>query len=107
MQRGACWLTLGQPIRALTVLDVALQSLPPAYRRDRGVALGHQAAAFAAGGEPAEAAASAMQALEIARGSGSGRVLSMIVLVAARLAPHDRIEEVARLQSAVAETPAV
>ena len=33
MQRGACWLTLGQPIRALTVLDVALRSLPPAYRR--------------------------------------------------------------------------
>ena len=107
MQRGACWLTLGQPIRALTVLDVALRSLPPAYRRDRGVALGYQAAAFAAGGEPAGAAASAMQALEIARGSGSGRVLSMIVLVAARLAPHGRMEEVARLQSAVAETPAV
>lgn len=107
MQRGACWLTLGQPLRALTVLEVALRSLPPAYRRDRGLALGYQAAAFAAGDEPAEAATSAMQALEVARGSGSGRVLSIIVLVAARLAPHSRMEEVARLQSAVAETPAV
>jgi tetratricopeptide (TPR) repeat protein len=107
MQRGACWLTLGQPARAITALETALKSLPPAYRRDRGVALSCQAAALATGGEPAEAARTAREALDIARASGSGRVLSMIVPVAARLAPHGRIEAVAELRSALAETEAV
>lgn len=107
MQRGACWLMLGQPMRAITVLEAAIAALPPAYRRDRGVALGYQAAAFASGDEPAKAARTATEALEIARDSGSGRVLSMIVPVADRLFPYRRIEEVARLRAALAKTPAV
>jgi tetratricopeptide (TPR) repeat protein len=105
MQRGGCWLALGRPERALTALDQALVSLPPAYRRDRGVGLSWQAAALAAAGEHAEAARVAMQALGVARDSGSGRVLSMIVPVAAGL--DSGADVVDRLRSALAGTPAV
>ncbi len=104
MQRGACWLTLGKPMRAVTVLEHSIRSLPPAYRRDCGVALSRQAAALAACGEPAQAATVALKALDIARASGSGRVLGMIVPVSEKLAPHSRIEEVAGLRDALGRT---
>jgi tetratricopeptide (TPR) repeat protein len=107
MQRGACWLTLGYPAKAIAALETAIQSLPSAYRRDRGVAFSRQAAAFEAAGEPGEAAIAAMRALEIARGSGSERILHMIIAVAAALAPHSQQESVAGLRAALAETPVV
>jgi tetratricopeptide (TPR) repeat protein len=107
IQRGACWLTLGQPARAVKVLESAIRSLPVAYRRDRGVGLSRQAAAFAAVDKPSEAARTAMEALDIARASGSGRVLGMIDQVAANLAPHGGTEGVAKLHAALAETQAV
>lgn len=106
MQRGACWLTLGRPVKAIAALETAVGSLPPAYRRDRGAALGYQAAGFAAAGEPAEAATVAMQALDIARDSGSERIMRMVVATADVLAPHSELEAVAALQAALAETSA-
>src|SRR6266568_2193294 len=63
MQRGVCWLTLDRPGKAVAALEAAIRSLPPVYRRDRGVGLSRQAAAFAALGEPGEAAAVAKKAL--------------------------------------------
>jgi hypothetical protein len=48
-----------------------------------------------------------MRALEIARGSGSERILHMIIAVAAALAPHSQQESVAGLRAALAETPVV
>lgn len=102
MQRGACWLTLGQPARAIAVLEAAIESLPAVYRRDRGVALSRQAAAFAGVGEPAQAATTGMSALEIARDSGSGRILRMIWPLSAALAQHSDLEQVAVLRAALA-----
>jgi tetratricopeptide (TPR) repeat protein len=107
MQRGACWLTLGRPASAVTALETAVRSLPPAYRRDRGAALSYQAAAYASLGEPAEAARVAMGALDIARAAGSGRMLKMTMAVADGLAAHAHLDAVARLRAAVATTPAV
>jgi hypothetical protein len=104
MQRGACWLVLGRPAKALTALETVIRALPPAYRRDRGVAFGHQAAALAATGEPAESATVAMQALDIARDSGSGRIVRMVIDVAGDLAPHGELEAVAGLKAALADT---
>jgi plasmid maintenance system antidote protein VapI len=106
MQRGACWLILGRPAKAMGALETAIRSLPPAYRRDRGVAFSHQAAALAAVGEPAEAATVAVQALNISRDSGSERITRMVVATAGVLAPHSELEAVARLRAALAETPA-
>jgi len=106
MQRGACWLILGRPAKAMGALETAIRSLPPAYRRDRGVAFSHQAAALAAAGEPAEAATAAMQALNISRDSGSERITRMVVATAGVLAPHSEMEAVAGLRAALAEIPA-
>ena len=106
MQRGACWLMLGRPAKAIGALETAIRSLPPAYRRDRGVALSHRAAALAAVGESAESAAVAVQALDIARDSGSDRIARMVMTTAAVLAPHSELEAVAGLRAALAESPA-
>jgi tetratricopeptide (TPR) repeat protein len=104
MQRGRCWLRLDQPAKAKAALDRAIRSLPAVYRRDRGVALSALAAAFAALGEPGEAAMAATQALGVACDAGSERIVSMVIPVAAALAPYRYMEAVARLHEVLAET---
>ena len=104
MQRGRCWLLLGQPAKARAVLDGAIRSLPPVYRRDRGVALSALATAFAAIGEAGEAAVTATQALAVARDAGSERIVSMVIPVATALAPYRSINAVAQLREALAGT---
>jgi hypothetical protein len=84
------------------VLADVTESLPSAYRRDRAVALNWQAAALAACGEPERAANAALEALEIARSGGSGRLLGMIDAVCAQLAAYPSVESVARLQASLA-----
>jgi tetratricopeptide (TPR) repeat protein len=103
MQRGRCWLRLAQPAKAKLALDSAIQSLPPVYRRDRGVALSALAAAFVGLGEPAEAAEAARQALGVARDAGSERIVSMVIPVGTALARYRGIEAVARLREALAD----
>jgi tetratricopeptide (TPR) repeat protein len=103
MQRGRCWLRLGRPAKARDALDSAIRALPAVYRRDRGVALSALAASLAALREPGEAAAVAMQALEVARDAGSERIVSMVIPVMTALAPHRHIEAVGRLQEVLAE----
>ncbi len=105
MQRGRCWLRLGRPAEARAALDSAIRSLPPVYRRDRGVALSALAAALAAIGEPAEAAEVATQALGVACDVGSERIVSMVIPVATTLALYRDIEAVAGLHEVLAETP--
>jgi hypothetical protein len=107
MQRGACWLTLGRPARAIAPLEAAIGSLPAVYRRDQGVALSCLATAFATLGEPAESAAAAVNGLAIARESGSGRILRMVVPLASALEPYSHLEQVADLRASLAESPAV
>lgn len=107
MQRGVCWLTLGRPAQAVAALEAAIESLPAVYRRDRGVALSRQAAGFAALGEPARAAATALKAVGIAHDCGSGRILHMIAPLSAALAPHSHLVQVSQLRAALADTQAV
>lgn len=102
MQRGVCWMTLGRPDKAVSTLDAAAVSLPAVYRRDRAVAMSHQAAGLAAVGEPAQAAETAVKALEIAHDCGSGRILQMIAPLAAELAAHSQVEQVVLLRAALA-----
>ncbi len=101
MQRGACWLTLGCPDRAIAVLGEAIDVLPAVYQRDRGVALSCQAAGFAAVGRPAEAASAGMAALGIARDCGSGRIIRMVLPLRSVLASYADVEEVVRLRAAL------
>jgi transcriptional regulator with XRE-family HTH domain len=103
MQRGRCWLMLGRPGKAVASFRTALDTLPSAYRRDRGVAYAGLAAALVAENEVEQAAHAAMDGLMIAADSGSSRILGMVDTVAAELAPHARIEPVAQLLAELAE----
>lgn len=105
MQRGACWLRLGYPARAVASYEAAARALPLVYRRDRGAALSGMAAALAAAGEPEQAALAAAQALAIARDSGSGRITGMVASVASALAPHQKLAPVAALSAALGRPP--
>ncbi|WP_433270764.1 helix-turn-helix transcriptional regulator [Actinosynnema sp. CS-041913] len=95
LQRAACWLTVGQPARAIRVYEMVLPSLAPAYRRDRGTALSRFATAAARIGEPEYAAHLADEALDIAHSSGSVRTENELRTVALLLAPHRTIAAVA------------
>ena len=105
MQRGACWFRLGRPKKAIDSFDAAIRSMPHVYRRDLGVALSGRAAALAAVGEPEQAAAAASQALGIARDSGSGSILNMVIVLADGLVPDAHLESVAQLHAALAQMP--
>jgi hypothetical protein len=83
---------------------MTISSLPPVYRRNRGVALSGQATALAVTGEPGQAAITAKQALGIARDSGSGRILAVVVSVAAALASLYRFKSIAVPEQEVHET---
>jgi transcriptional regulator with XRE-family HTH domain len=107
MQAGRCWLMLGQPAKALPPLSAAVDTLPAVYRRDRGVALSGLAAAFAASGEAEQGAKAALDALGIARSTGSARVLAMTRSAAAALPRRSQVSTVAELREALAATPAV
>lgn len=107
MQAGRYWLTLGQPTKALLPLQAAVDTLPTVYRRDRGVALSGLAAAFGASGEAEQAARAALAALEIARSTGSSRILTMTRAAAATLPRRDPTAAVAELREALTATPAV
>lgn len=78
IQRGACWLELGHPVRAAAILRHAIGELPTVYRRDRGVYLARLAGALAARGEPDEAVEVALDSLSMARRTGSGRALEHV-----------------------------
>jgi tetratricopeptide (TPR) repeat protein len=105
LQRASCWLTLKQPTRAVVLYDRTLPTLPSVYRRDRGVALGRFAAAYAAVNEVEQAATVAREALDIARSAGSARAEREVRAVGRRLKEHRRAEPVAQLLDELALDP--
>jgi transcriptional regulator with XRE-family HTH domain len=82
VQRAKCWLTLGRPELAVPIFEHAVTQVPDAYHRDRGQAQVLLAKAYAGVGQHDAAAVRAASALEIARGSGSTRMLIDAIAVA-------------------------
>jgi tetratricopeptide (TPR) repeat protein len=107
MQRGRCWLVLGQPGRAAAAFQSAVRELPAAYQRDKGVAYAGLSAALAAQDRPEEAAQRAAQALTVAQSSGSTRILAMVTSVATHLTPYGHLDPVAEFLTDLADTQAV
>ncbi len=97
LQRALCLALVQDHQRAINQYEQALPALPPVYRRDRAAALAGKAAAHAAAGQPDQAAATAREALSIARRAGSQRIVQRISAVGATLRPYRRLEDVATL----------
>jgi tetratricopeptide (TPR) repeat protein len=88
LQRAGCWLTLGQPEKAIRLYEKSLPTLPVVYQRDRAAALSRLAVAYVAAGQPEQAATTAAAALPVARGAGSNRIVDEIKYLRAGLEPH-------------------
>lgn len=103
IQRAKCWQMIGKPKRAVSFYESALIDLPAVYQRDRGTALGGLAKAYAAAAEPEKAATVAMQALRIARSSGSTRTLYEVTTVGRALSGFQTLASVKVLLDRLAD----
>jgi hypothetical protein len=86
MEAADCWLLLGQPHRAVPILEAALPSWPVEYRRDRGLHLARLASAYTACDEVDRAREAAFEAAAMAEQTGSARVTDELARL--QLAPH-------------------
>jgi transcriptional regulator with XRE-family HTH domain len=84
LQRSACWLALGRPERAIPLLGRELAALPAVHRRDRGVYTARLARAYATAGEREQATITARDAREVAKATGSRRILRELRPVGSR-----------------------
>ena len=82
-QRGASALLLASPAEALPALQAALAGVAPVYRRDRALALGWLAEAYARLGAWEDAERAAAQSRTIGEATGSARVLRQADVVRA------------------------
>jgi hypothetical protein len=106
VQRAGCWLTLGKPERAIQLYETTLPGVPDVYRRDRGVALGGLASAYAAHGQPEAAARTATEALTIGKEVGSARTLGVVRAIGTALNAHRKLPSVAQfMRELVMEAP--
>jgi hypothetical protein len=94
IQRANCWIDLGDPMRAVGLLEVELAALPRVYRNDRGVYLARLARAYARGDEPEMAADTAAKALAIVNQTGSARTLTELDSVATLVGPQQNMAAV-------------
>ncbi|MEV5082133.1 helix-turn-helix transcriptional regulator [Streptomyces sp. NPDC056159] len=85
---------LGKHAQAAEVFTDAIKALPEGYHRDRGVYLARAAVAHAGAGSPEEAAAVGLQALTVAKDTGSGRIMRELVRLDRSLVPWQRQPEV-------------
>ncbi|MEH0423568.1 hypothetical protein [Streptomyces sp. B21-083] len=103
IQRANCWLTLGRPDLAVPLFVAALDELPDAYQRDRGLAQARLALAYAGMREYDSAAAQASSALRIARSSGSLRTMHETVSAVNALGEVHTSHAVSQLFDAIQE----
>jgi tetratricopeptide (TPR) repeat protein len=78
MQRAACWLRFGHFDQAIAAFERELARLPAVHRRDRGRYLARLSSAYAATGNRAQASAAAAEARDVARATGSKRILPLL-----------------------------
>lgn len=90
--------------RAADTFATAIDRLPVAYHRDRGVYLARQAAAYTGANEPEQAAAVANRALAIGTQTASARILTELAQVDRDLTPWRSIESVAAFHNALADS---
>jgi tetratricopeptide (TPR) repeat protein len=97
IQRATCWLAAGQPKKAISLYEDKLRALPSVYQQNRAAGLARLAVAYAADGQPEQAANTAHAALSVARSSGSKRIVGEIKNVGTKLNPYRAVPAVAAL----------
>ncbi|MEU3774257.1 helix-turn-helix transcriptional regulator [Streptomyces sp. NPDC032472] len=85
---------LGKHAQAAEIFTNAIKALPEGYHRDRGVYLARAAVAHAGAGSPEEAATVGLQALTVAKDTGSGRIMRELARLDRTLVPWQRQPEV-------------
>jgi hypothetical protein len=102
IQRATCWLELGRAQRAIESFEGGLIRLPSVHRRDRGVYLSRLAIAHAINGDPETACMKGLEAAQIARTTGSGRIMGELERLRSTLRPWRSHPLVVRLDHALA-----
>jgi len=97
IQRGHCWLAIGQAKKAISVYENSLRTMPPVYQRNRAATLTRLAVAYAEYSQPEQAANTAHVALPVARSAGSKRIVREIKNVCSGLISHRALPTVAAL----------
>lgn len=90
---------LGMHAEAAEIFTSAIKALPDGYHRDRGVYLARAAVAHAGAGCPEEAATVGLQALTVARDTGSGRIIRELARLDQSLIPWQRQPEVSEFRA--------
>ncbi|MEX3105550.1 MULTISPECIES: hypothetical protein [unclassified Streptomyces] len=103
IQRANCWITLGRLDLAVPIFEAALDELPDAYQRDRGLAQSRLALAYTGVQEYDQAAAQAASALSIAQASGSMRTMRETVTAVNALGRVHTSQTVTELFDAIEE----
>jgi tetratricopeptide (TPR) repeat protein len=106
VHEAQCWARLDQHDKAATTLSQVLASWPATLQRDAGLHQARLAHAYAADGEPDRAAIEGLAALEIARSTGSARIMLELGALDKRLYDHAALQAVREFRDAYA-TPSV
>ncbi len=102
LEAAGCWMTLGQPAKAVAIYQQGLAQLPPEYPRDRGVQLARLATAHAVNQEPEQACRAAEEAITLAGRTGSGRAVGELLRLPVKLAAWQDLPAVAHLTEVIA-----
>ncbi|MGW5683446.1 hypothetical protein [Nonomuraea sp. NPDC003754] len=86
---------LGHHAEAAQGFRTAIDALPAAYHRDRGVYLARESLAHAGAKEPEQAATVGLQAIGIAEATGSARIITELIRLDAKLEHWRQVRAVA------------
>jgi tetratricopeptide (TPR) repeat protein len=100
-----CWMLLGQPHKAVAILEHGLAEWPAQYQRDRGLNLARLAVAHAADREPEQACAVAQEAAGIVSNTWSARATAELRRLPALLSAWPDLAPVAELRETLAALP--
>ncbi|MFI5753928.1 helix-turn-helix domain-containing protein [Streptomyces sp. NPDC051569] len=100
-QRAHSLSALGDHSAAAEGFAQAIRSLPPYYRRDRGVYLSRAAVAHVRAEEPEQAVENGLQALPIAAQTGSARIFNELSVLDAELGRWQTSPEVVEFRAAL------
>jgi hypothetical protein len=100
-QQAYSWSVLGDHRAAADGFVKAIRTLPPTFKRDRGVYLSRAAVAQAHSGEPELAAVTGIQAVPIAAATRSGRIYKELSVLDAGLSRWRTVPEVIEFRAAL------